>query len=151
MTVTKPVHIVHIDNYTLNLLDIIILIIINFFGIVYFCNKLRNVVIGWDFSLLNLQSIVPVQNNYVFEIFRHISLISSLCTYTYVLGQYEEFVSIVAANGLISIGPLNKMKELLKTKIYGKSCGIKTVYITLVLLPLNHAMPECTTLVMGTF
>ena len=56
-------HCTHRD--TLNVQDIIILIIINLFGIVYFCNKLRNVVIGWDFSLLNLQPIVSVQNNYV--------------------------------------------------------------------------------------
>ena len=56
--------------------------------------------------LLNLQPIVPVHNNFVFEIFRHISLISSLCTHTYVLGQYEKLVSTVAANRLISIWPL---------------------------------------------
>ena len=97
---------------TLNLEDIIISIIINLFGIVYFRNKLRYVVIGWDFSLFNLQPIVPMPNNYVFEIFRHISLISSLCTHTYVLGQYDKLISIVEANGLISIGSLNMMKVL---------------------------------------
>ena len=64
MTVTIPVHIVHIEIRLITR-DIIILIIINLFGIVYFCNKLRNVFIDWDISLLNLQLIAPVQNNYV--------------------------------------------------------------------------------------
>ena len=80
---------------------------------------------------MNLQPMVLVHNNFVFEIVRHISLVSSLCTHTYLLGQYDKLESIVAANGLIAIGPLTMMKVLSKTKIYGKSCGITTVNITL--------------------
>ena len=66
--------------------------------------------------LLNLQAIVPLQTNFVFEIFRHISLISSRCTHTYEFGQYEKLVSIVAANGLISIGRLINIMKVIFTK-----------------------------------